>query len=193
MADNRQKKSAACGPAREELVGCGGVFQAFVYDSFSGNVFKVSFIHNCWWITSPGVELQPMDDYFDDEDVAFNFLCEVGGKANALTLAKMFGKALEEPEVSVDVTLRQRMMTLERLGIGLDVKSESLTLELKILSNNSCTNRNGKYSALCHEVDNPCELLFDIDGFSSQHDAEMWVSYYFKTLKSLGIFITIYK
>ena len=184
---NRQKRSAACGAARNKSTKCGNESRIVVYDDFMGVPYSVAFIGNMWWMTTPGEKLQTLEDFFDGEDIGFCYLCEAGGTVGALALARMLGKTLENPEDTVDTVLRLRVESLKRLGVTLDVKDEPLTLELEIISNPEGGFRHGKYSAVCHLHGNSSEQLFDIDAFESKHDAEQWVGYYFDTLESLGI------
>ena len=158
-----------------------------VYDDFAGIPLSITFLGNRWWMTTSGEKLQPMEDYCDGDDISFCFLCEAGGKVGALALAKMLGKAAENPEDKVDEVLHQRVDSLKRLDVTLDVKDEPLLLELDIISNESYKHRQGKYSALCHLHGNLCERIFDIDAFDTKHDAEEWVSYYFDALEKQGI------
>ena len=161
--------------------------QAIVYNDFDGTPLKVTFLGNRWWVTTPGERLQPLEDYFDDEDINFNFLCGTGDKVGALALAKMLGKALENPEYKVDEVMRQRVEELKRMGVTLNVKDEPLEVELELLSNEGASCRQGKFSVWCHLTDDFCERFFDIDAFETKKDAEEWVGYYFDFLESLGI------
>ena len=161
--------------------------QVVVYDDYTGSPLKISFIGNKWWVTSPGEKLQPLAEYIDAEDIGYCYLCEAGGKVGALALAKMLGKALENPEDKVDEVLRQRVKSLERLGVKLNVKDESLLLEMEIISNENRYARHGKYSVLCHLHGNYFEKIFDVDAFESKHDALEWTSYYFDALENIGI------
>lgn len=161
--------------------------QAIVYNDFDGTPLKVTFLGNRWWVTTPGERLLPLKEYFDDENVNFIFLCEAGDKVGALALAKMLGKALENPEDKVDEVMRQRVKSLERLGVRLNVKDEPLVLELRVFSNEGTSLRQGKFSAWCHLAGDFCERLFDVDAFDTKKDAEEWVGYYFDMLESLGI------
>lgn len=158
-----------------------------VYDDFSGTPLSITFLGKQWWLTTPGEKLQPVKDYFDGEDIDLCFLCEDGGKVGALALAKMLGKAAENPEDKVDEVLRQRVKSLKRLDVNIDVKDEPLLLELVIISNERYKHRQGKYSALCHLHGNLFERIFDIDAFDTKHDAEEWVSYYFDALEKEGV------
>ena len=161
--------------------------KAVVYDDFMAIPYLVTFLGNRWWLTTPNEKLQPLTDFSGSEDIGFSFLCEAGGKVGALALARMLGRALENPEDQVDEVLRQRVKSLKRLGVTLDVKDEPLTLELEIISNESFSLRHGKYSAICHLHGNFFEKVFDIDAFECKENAEEWVSYYFDTLEKLGI------
>ena len=157
-------------------------FQAVVYDNFAGCPLVVAFLGNRWWVVTPGEKVQPLAEYMDGEDITFSFLCEAGGKVGTLALARMLGKALENPEDRVDEVLRQRVKSLERLGVTLDVKDEPLELEMEIIPNENRSGREGNYSAVCHMHGNYFERFFDIDAFESKHDALEWTSYYFDEL-----------
>lgn len=163
------------------------VFQAVVYDNFSGCPIVVAFLGNRWWVVTPGEKVKPLDDYFDGEPISFCFLCEAGGKVGALALAKMLGVALENPEDRVDEVLRQRVKSLERLGVTLDVKDEPLLLEMEAFTNDGKPARHGNYSVICHLHGNCFERIFDVDAFESKQVAEEWAGFYFDTLESLGI------
>ena len=166
---------------------CVNNFQAIVYSSFAGAPLKVTFLDGRWWVTTPGERLQPLENYFEGEDIGFNFLCEADGKVGALALTKMLGKALEEPEEEVDKVLRNRVSDLKRLGVELDVKDEALALVLEVFPNEGKTRRQGKYSMRCHLADNYCEQIFDTDAFETKKDAEEWAGYLFDYLEELGI------
>lgn len=162
-------------------------FQAVVYDNFAGCPIVVAFLGIRWWVVTPGEKVQPLDDYFNGEPISFCFLCEAGGKVGALALAKMLGKALENPEDNVDEVLRYRVDSLKRLGVTLDVKDEPLLLELEFVTNDDRPACQSNYSVICHLHSSHFERFFDIDGFETRHDAEVWTNYYFDLLKDLGI------
>ncbi len=162
-------------------------FQAVVYDNFSGCPIVVAFLGNRWWVVTPGEKVQPLEEYIDDEDISFCFLCEAGGKVGALALARMLGVALENPEDRVDEVLRQRVKSLERLGVTLDVKDEPLLLEMEAFTNDGRLARHGNYSVICHLHGNSFERIFDVDAFESKQVAEEWAGFYFDTLENLGI------
>ncbi len=186
--NSKQTKSATSGIAQSQTVKCvGGVFLAVVYDNFSGCPIVVAFLGNRWWVVTPGEKVQPLEEYMATEDISFCFLCEAGGKVGALALARMLGLALANPEDRVDEVLRQRVKSLERLGVTLDVKDEPLLLEMEVFSNDGKPARQGNYSVMCHLHGNYFERIFDVDAFESKHDAEEWVGYYFDVLESLEI------
>ena len=186
MAKNNHQKSATCGTTREQYVARGRENQAVVYDDYAGFPYRVSFLGDRWWVTTPGEMLQPLNDLLDD-DISYNYLCEAGGKVGALALAKMLGKAVEEPEIDVCEVMRQRVENLKRLGVNIDVNDEHLTLELRVFKNPEKSCRKGKFSVWCHATDCFYDMLFDIDGFSSEDEAEEWVSYYFDFLRGIGV------
>ena len=162
-------------------------YKAVVYDRFAGVPLQVAFLGNKWWVVTPGEKVQPLDDYFNGEPISFCFLCEAGGKVGALALAKMLGKALENPEDNVDEVLRYRVDSLKRLGVTLDVKDEPLLLELEFVTNDDRPACQSNFSVICHLQSSHFERFFDIDGFETRHDAEVWTNYYFDLLKDLGI------
>lgn len=170
---------------------CGNNFQCIVYNDFSGGPLKVTNLDGRWWVTTAGDRLLLLENYFEGEDIGFNFLCEANGKVGALALTKMLGQALAEPEDEVGQVLRNRVADLKRLGVALDVKDEALVLELKVFANEGKTRRQGKYSVWCHLAGNFCEMLFDIDAFETMKDAEEWTRYLFDYMEELGIEFTI--
>ena len=191
--NSNQNKSATSGTAQSQTVKCGSVYKAVVYDNFAGCPIVVAFLGNRWWVVTPGEKVQPLEEYIDDEDISFCFLCEAGGKVGALALARMLGLALANPEDRVDEVLRQRVKSLERLGVTLDLKDEPLLLEMDTFSNDDKPARQGNYSVMCHLHGNYFERIFDIDGFESKNVAEEWAGFYFDTLESLGIEFEIIK
>lgn len=164
-----------------------------VYDDFSAMPLQVTFLNGDWWVTTPGVSLQLLDDYLGD-DSDYIYLCEAGGRVGALSLAKMLGKTMENPEDDVMEVLERRVADLKRLGVTLDVKDESLLLELTVFENPKDSRRQGKYSVRCYARGNCFELLFDIDAFDTKQEAKEWAMYYFEFLNEMGIeFTVIYK
>lgn len=171
-------------------------YQAIVYDDYTGTPLKVTFLGGQWWVTTAGEALQPLNDYFGDDDddgVNFRFLCEANGKVGALALAKMLGVALKNPEDYVDKTLRQRVASLKRLGVKLNMQDETLKLEMEVFENPTGFYLQGKYSAVCYQRNNCFDTFFDIDDFDNKSDALQWVGYYFEMLEDLGIAYIINK
>ena len=165
--------------------------KAIVYDDFSGGPLKVTYLGDSWWVTTAGQKLQPLENYFEGMDIGFDYLCGADGKVGVLALAKMLGKALEEPEDAVETVLRNRVQALKRLGATLCVADEPLVLELEVFENKKDTMRQGKYSMWCYLADDFGEMVFDIDKFDSKQHAEEWACLYFDFLESLGIDIKI--
>ena len=162
-------------------------FQVVVFDNYAGSPLKITFIGGRWWVTTIGMKLQPLEKFAGAEDIGFSYLCEAGGKVGSLAVAKMLGKALENPEDRADEVLRHRVKSQKRLGVTLDVKDEPLVLEMDVISNEGCPARHGKYSLICHLHGNYFETIFDIDAFESKLDAEEWASYFFEVLEEIGI------
>jgi hypothetical protein len=186
-SNKKHHKSAAYGDTRNKSTKCGNEFQAVIYDDFMGVPYVVTFLGNRWWMTTSNEKLQPLEEFFDRDDIGFCHLCEAGGTVGALALAKMLGVALENPEDKVDEVLLQRVESLKRLGVMLDVKDEPLVLQLEIIPNKNFILRQGKFSAICHLHGNFFEKFFDIDAFDCKENAEEWVGYYFDVLEKLGI------
>lgn len=170
---------------------CMNDFQCIVYNDFSGAPLKVTNLDGRWWVTTPGERLQPLENYFEGEDIDFIYLTEAGGKVGALALAKMLGKALEEPEDEVEQVLRNRVRDLKRMGVELNVKDEPLVLELEVVSNEGKSRRQGNYTVTCHLADDICEWVFNIDAFDSKKDAEEWARYLFDYMEELGVEFTV--
>lgn len=186
------KKYATRGTTHEGIVRCGRDNQAVVYDNYSGFPLKVTFLDGRWWVTTTGETLQPLDDYFGDGDIEFSYLCEAGGRVDALALACMVGKAMDFPENMVSKCLARRLKELERLGVELDFEGDKLSLELRVF-NNKNTFRQGNYSVWCYATDDDFKPLFDADGFDTQAEAEQWADYYFVFLGELGVDFTVTK
>ena len=164
--------------------------QAVVYDDFSGILWSVTFLSGQWWITTPGVKLQPLEEWFEDEDISFRFLCEAGGRVGALALAQLLGQALQYPEDDVQTTLYNRVAALRRLGVNLDLE-EHLPLQLNVFALPERCSRNGKYAAWCRLFTDTNEMLFEIDGFNTKKEAEDYCALYFEVLQELGISFTV--
>ena len=45
--------------------------QFVVYDNYSGTPILTTFLGNCWWITTPGLKLQPLEECLGGDDVSF--------------------------------------------------------------------------------------------------------------------------
>lgn len=171
-----------------------GNFQAVVYDDYSGIPMLTTLHGGQWWITSPGMRLQPMCDYLSNcglnsEDITY--LCESGGTVGALALAKMLGYALENPEDDVRDVMHWRVAELNRLGITFDLMDEPLLLELDVFPNGQNSRRDGKFSVICYAKGACNECIFNIDGFDCKKDAEGRAMFYFDFLEHIGIRFTI--
>ena len=165
--------------------------QFVVYDNYSGTPILTTFLDNCWWITTPGLKLQPLEECFGGDDISFFMLCEAGGTVGALALAKMLGHALENPEDEVCNVMHWRVAEVKRLGVTFDLMDEPLLLELDVFPNGQNSRREGKFTVMCYAKGACNECLFNIDGFDSKKDAEEWAMYYFDFLEHLGICYSI--
>lgn len=161
--------------------------QIIVYDDFAGMPLQVTFLGNQWWVTSPDEILQPLKKYFDGDDkVAFCYLCNAGGKVDALGLAAVLGKALENPFDTIDVEILQRVRQLKRLGVTECWAGEKLTFEWNVFSNEKFPRRKGKYSLLCEEISHHL-TMFNMDSFDDEAEAEEWAKTYFDFLRTQKI------
>lgn len=170
-----------------------GEFQAIVYDDYAGFPLKVTFLGDSWWVTTPGEPLQTREEHDQGENIMYYLLCEAGGTVGALPLAKMLGKAIEFPEDDIAKLLPERVASLKRLGVTLNVKDESLKLKLDIFRNEEGSGRGGFYSMICYLADNYCEQLFDVDYFDSRIEAKLWCKSFFNYLESIGIDFSLVK
>ncbi len=160
--------------------------QAVVFDDFSGNPIVITCIGGRWWLTTSGMKLQPVKDYFEGADADLYFLCEPGTRVGALAIAKMLGRALTHPEDAVGDVMCRRLAALRRLGVTLDVRDEPLELKIDIFPNRGTHGRQGQFSVWCYA--NGCDnLLFDIDGFDCAWDAAECVGGYIEFLRRIGI------
>ena len=166
--------------------------QIIAYESFSGNVYQLSFFDYQWWVTTPGEILQPASRIFGTEDIEFLFACNAGGKVDAITLAKILGKALENPYSTIDDELALRVAQLKRLGITEGWQGEQLDFEWEVFSNEKSPRRQGKFSVRCQRV-GIIFSVFDIDAFDVKADAEHWAKTYFEFLRSQGITVNTKK
>ena len=164
--------------------------QIIVYEDFSGWPYQVSFFGNQWWVTTPGEILQPLYELFGKEGIRVCFACNQGGKVDAVTLAKMLGRALENPFDTIDVDLPNRVEALERLGVSGGWKQKRLDLSWELIDNKDYPKRKGKYSIRCWFA-NSYEHVFDIDAFREKKEAEDWARTYFDFLRSLAIVVNI--
>jgi len=163
-------------------------YQSVIYDDFCGIPLQVTFLNNQWWVSTPGMKLQLLKDYGKDlPGINFNYLCEAQGSVGTLALARLLGKAVEEPEDTLDKVMDLRVKTLRRLGVKLNVNDEVLQLELRVFAHGEKSKRQGQYSVWCHTADNFYDMLFDIDCFDKKADAEEWANVYFTFLRSIGI------
>lgn len=166
--------------------------QIIVYDDFAGCLLQVTFLDGQWWVTTPDEILQPLEKYFDNDKIAFCFLCHAGGKVDALGLAKVLGRVLENPFDDIDMEILQRLRQLKRLGITEGWAGEQLTFEWSVFSNENCPRRQGKYSLICEETSHHLSM-FNMDAFDDEAEAESWAKTYFEFLRSQGITVNTKK
>lgn len=161
--------------------------QIIVYEDFAGYPYQASFYGNQWWVTTPGEILQPLPKLFGKENIDICFACYQGGTVDAITLAKMLGRALEHPFDTIDVELPNRVIALKRLGVCGNWKDEALDFEWELLDNKDNSKRQGKFSIRCW-FKYSHERVFDIDAFDDEKEAKSWAKTYFDFLRyNVGI------
>ena len=143
-------------------------------------------------MTTPDEKLQHATGLFGMADIEFLFACNAGGKVDAITLAKILGKALENPYSTIDDELALRVAQLKRLGITEGWQGEQLDFEWEVFSNEKSPRRQGKFSVRCQRV-GIIFSVFDIDAFDVKADAEHWAKTYFEFLRSQGITVNTKK
>lgn len=208
MANKKTPKTALRGTKPEQHVGLESEsiarinnkveyperIQVIGYDNRMGIPMMTTLCGGQWWVTTPGMQVQPLYEYANDNNLSledFTYLSAPGGTVGALALAKMLGTAMDAPEDVLGTVLRNRVKILKRLGVVLDLKDEPLTLDLRVFSNEDMPHRCGKFSASCYLADDAFCKLFDVDAFSTKRDAEEWAFCYFEVLQDLGLDITI--
>lgn len=161
--------------------------QVIIYSKYSAMPMRLTFLGGEWWITTPSVPLQKVDEYFDPDEAECVFLCKVGEKPGALAITKMLAKAVENAECAIDNVMEHRMKRLERLGVQLDVKDEKLELVEEIITHRPDSHRSGKYSLWIHAGDSFDKWLLDCEGFDSKTDAQLHAAIFLTFLESIGI------
>lgn len=165
--------------------------QVIIYDDYSALPMRLTFIGGEWWITTAGVPLQTVDEYFDDDRSDMVFLCKDGENPGAFAIAKMLGKALENAECAIDNVMEHRMKCLERMGVQLDVTDEVLQLEQEIITHKPDSHRSGKFSLWIHAGDSFDKWLLDCEGFDSKTDAELYAATFLTFLESIGVVFSL--
>lgn len=161
--------------------------QVIIYDDYSALPMRLTFFGDKWWITTAGVPLQTVDEYFDDDRSDMVFLCKANEKPGALAITKMLAKAVENAECAIDNVMEHRMKCLERLGVQPDVKDEKLELVEEIITHRPDSHRSGKYSLWIHAGDSFDKWLLDCEGFDSKTDAQLHAAIFLTFLESIGI------
>ena len=124
--------------------------------------------------------------------VANDVLADMVGHA-ALECYGVVGMVSADPAEGIAKLLPERVASLKRLGVTLNVKDEPLKLKLDIFRNEEGSGRGGFYSMICYLADNYCEQLFDVDYFDSRVEAKLWCKSFFNYLESIGIDFSLVK
>lgn len=160
-----------------------------VYGTKSGFPMTAMFLGNEWWLMSKDQQLRPLTDgdgSFED----YNLLCDVGDCILMKDLARMMGRALENPEDKINDVLRWRLRELLAQGVTLISKPQTLNLVLRLFSNEG-TKRQGEYSIWCEEGDRSFETLFDLDCFEDMEKAVHWAQVYVEFFRRHGVTVNV--
>jgi len=166
--------------------------QIIAFSDYSGIPMMLTFLDGEWWVTSPGMKVEPLRTLGFD----VYFLCPRGGKVSALGIALMLGKVIEEPVFEVDEDLELRIRQLSRLDAHLldftDV-SQHLKFQWCITKHENKAEDNPKREVLwdleCFEETCKDRLILAED-FDNQKDAKGWLDFYFEALGKAGIQFT---
>lgn len=167
--------------------------KAFLYDSFSGMVYRCMYAgldeygHAQWVNITPGEEPKTLDEYVEDEELdgmRFYVLTMEGETAQSRQVAKVLGKVAELPINGVGADLALAVKQMKEMGVKWDCKP--LELVVRVFENGMGSKRSGKYSFWIEDKNSCCSVLADIDGFNSLEDLFWSVRTYFLVMESLA-------
>lgn len=166
--------------------------QIIAFSDYSGIPMMLTFLDGEWWVTSPGMKVEPLRKLGDE----VYFLCQRSGNVSALGIAQMLGKVIEEPILKVDEDLELRIRQLNRLdAYALDFKEQSQHLRFQwcITKSINGAEDNPEKEVLweleCFEETCKESLIFAKD-FDNQKTAKGWLDFYFEALAKAGIQFT---
>ena len=166
--------------------------QIIAFGNYSGVPMMLTFLDGEWWVTSPGMKVEPLRTLGDE----VYFLCPRGGKVSALGIAQMLGKVIEEPIFNVDEDLELRIRQLKRLDahfLDFTDVSQHLKFQWCITKHENKAEDNPKREVLwdleCFEETCKDRLILAED-FAYKNDAKECLDFYFEALAKAGIQFT---
>ena len=160
--------------------------QLIVYTEYSGLPMQVTFLDMQWWITTPGMKLEPL---FNSDWGDVYCLTTGSESVDALGLAKMLGKTVENPVDEIDHDLRLRVKQLQELECFEAWFGQSLNFEWSVQPMEEKGKTRAGWRLRCRETYYD-EVMFDSEDFVYEKDAEHWAALYFDVLKEQGISVS---
>ena len=146
---------------------------------------QVAFLGGEWWNITPGTKLEPLRRVDDETYFLTSDNCEV----DAIGLAMMLGKTVENPLDCIDDELPLRVRQLLQLDIFAVWHDEKLDFEWSVEQSKPSSYGEERWRLKCRETTfDVC--VFECDDFEKAEYAERWAQLYFDTLVANGIDVT---
>jgi len=160
--------------------------QIIVYGKSSGVATTATFLGGQWWVTAKDEKLEPLYDESPYDSSDYRYLCEKGETILFKDLAGMMGCALECGETNIKEVLQSRLKDLSAMGVKLQAMPQNLILKIRVFENKG-TQRQGRYSVWCEDLDMAWKHLFDLDGFDDAKEALHWAKVYVEFFMKHGV------
>ena len=161
--------------------------QLIVYTGYAGLPLQLTFLGGEWWVTTPGEELQPARKLDLD---GFICLTTNSGSVDALGLAKLLAKMVENPVDELVGELHRNVKSLHRLDCYEAWGGQTLSFEWCIEKKDKPGNGfKEEYRLTCRETYYN-EEMFSMDGFEDKKDATFYAEAYFDILSEEGISVS---
>ena len=132
-----------------------------VYGKSGGYATVATFLGNQWWITNKDERLEPLYDKDTFVEYDYRYISEVGELIQMRDLAGMMGCAVQCAEDDVKVELANRLKDLNMMGVKFVSSAQYMNISISVYDNKG-TNRKGKYSVFCCDLDRDM-MLFNVD------------------------------
>lgn len=161
--------------------------QLIVYTGYAGLPLQLTFLGGEWWVTTPGELLQPARKLDLD---GFICLTTSSGSVDALGLAKMLGKTVENPVDELVGEMHRNMKSLHRMDCFEAWAGQTLSFEWSIEQKEKPgSGFKEEYCLTCRETYYN-EEMFSIDGFADKKTATYYAEAYFDMLREEGVSVT---